>query len=84
MRSKFRMLTIMVTTIVMIFVFAGCGNSAKSVKPSTRKTFTPCLQSCNGKAAPILNAVSCRSGQNILIVLKFSIKLSPHGKNTTI
>ena len=55
-----------------------------SVKPSTRKTFTPCLQSCNGKAAPILNAVSCRSGQNILIVLKFSIKLSPHGKNTTI
>ena len=31
MRSKFRMLTIMVTTIVMIFVFAGCGNSAKSV-----------------------------------------------------
>ena len=31
MRSKFRMLTIMVTTIVMIFMFAGCGNSAKSV-----------------------------------------------------
>ena len=35
MRSKFRMLTIMVTTIVMIFVFAGCGNSAKSVKGET-------------------------------------------------
>ena len=35
MRSKFRMLTIMVTTVVMIFVFAGCGNSAKSVKGET-------------------------------------------------
>ena len=35
MRNKFRMLTIMVTTIVMIFVFAGCGNSAKSVKGET-------------------------------------------------
>ena len=35
MRGKFRVLTIMVTAFVMIFVFTGCGDSAKSVRGET-------------------------------------------------
>ncbi len=35
MRSKIRILTVLVTACMMMFLFAGCGNSAKSVKGET-------------------------------------------------